>query len=180
MDRGDGIAQAWLGHPVFKDGEGRELTVRRLPNFFETFPVILTDANGIVRADIPFRRAESKYSFEQTGVTASFYGGALDGQTFDDPATVKRYARKAQLGEPFAFDRETLNSDGVFRTSPRGWFTFGHAVFALLFFFGHIWHGSRTLFRDVFAGVEADMDEQVEFGLFQKVGDKTTRKRETV
>jgi photosystem II CP47 chlorophyll apoprotein len=180
MDKGDGIALSWLGHPVFKDAEGRELTVRRLPNFFETFPVVLTDANGIVRADIPFRRAESKYSFEQAGVTASFYGGALDGQTFKDPVDVKKYARKAQLGEPFDFDRETLNSDGVFRTSPRGWFTFGHAVFALLFFFGHIWHGSRTLFRDVFAGVEADMEEQVEWGLFEKVGDKSTRKKEAV
>ena len=180
MNSGDGIAQSWLGHPVFTDAEGRELTVRRLPNFFETFPVILTAANGVVRADIPFRRAESKYSFEQTGVKVSFYGGALDGQTLKDPAEVKKYARRAQLGEPFEFDRETLNSDGVFRTSPRGWFTFGHAVFALLFFFGHIWHGSRTLFRDVFAGVEADLEEQVEWGLFQKVGDKSTRRKETV
>lgn len=180
MDSGDGIAQSWLGHPVFTDSEGRELTVRRMPNFFETFPVVLTDSEGVVRADIPFRRAESKYSVEQTGVTVSFYGGALDGQTFEDPSAVKKYARKAQLGEPFVFDTETLNSDGVFRSSPRGWFTFGHATFALIFFFGHIWHGSRTLFRDVFAGVEADLDEQVEFGVFQKVGDLTTRKKETV
>jgi photosystem II CP47 chlorophyll apoprotein len=175
MNNGDGLAQGWLGHPVFQDKEGRELFVRRLPNFFETFPVVLTDADGIVRADIPFRRAESKYSFEQTGVTATFYGGQLDGQSFSDPAVVKQYARKAQLGEPFDFDRETLGSDGVFRTSTRGWFTFGHACFALLFFFGHIWHGSRTIFRDVFAGVEADLEEQVEWGLFAKVGDKTTR-----
>jgi photosystem II CP47 chlorophyll apoprotein len=180
MNKGDGIAQTWLGHPVFKDSEGRELFVRRIPNFFENFPVVLTDSEGVVRADIPFRRAESKYSFEQTGVTVSFYGGELDGKTFNDPATVKRYARASQLGEPFQFDRETLNSDGVFRTSPRGWFTFGHAVFALLFFFGHIWHGSRTLFRDVFAGVEADLEEQVEWGLFQKVGDKSTRRKEAV
>ncbi|HBE17354.1 MAG TPA: photosystem II chlorophyll-binding protein CP47 [Cyanobacteria bacterium UBA11149] len=176
MNTGDGIAQVWLGHPVFTDGAGRNLTVRRLPNFFETFPVILTDADGIVRADIPFRRAESRYSFEQAGVTVQFYGGTLDGQTFTDPIDVKKYARKAQLGEPFEFDTQTLGSDGVFRTSPRGWFTFGHAVFALLFFFGHIWHGSRTLYRDVFAGVDPDLEEQVEFGLFQKVGDLTTRK----
>ncbi len=178
MNKGDGIAQSWLGHAVFKDSEGRELSVRRLPNFFETFPVILTDSDGVVRADIPFRRAESKYSFEQTGVTVSFYGGTLDGQTFTDPLVVKQYARKAQLGESFEFDTETLNSDGVFRTSPRGWFTFGHAVFSLLFFFGHIWHGSRTLFRDVFAGIEADMEEQVEWGRFQKVGDASTRRQE--
>jgi photosystem II CP47 chlorophyll apoprotein len=176
MVRGDGIAQGWLGHPEFKDAEGRVLTVRRLPNFFETFPVVLTDSDGIVRADIPFRRAESKYSFEQTGVTATFYGGALDGQTLTDATKVKTVARKAQLGEPFEFDKETLNSDGVFRTSTRGWFTFAHACFALLFFFGHIWHGARTLYRDVFAGIDPDLSpEQVEWGFFQKVGDKSTR-----
>ncbi|EAZ89654.1 photosystem II chlorophyll-binding protein CP47 [Crocosphaera chwakensis] len=175
MDSGDGIAQEWLGHPVFKDSDGRVLTVRRMPNFFETFPIVLTDADGVVRADIPFRRAESKLSIEQSGVTATFYGGALDGQTFSNAADVKQFARKAQLGEPFNFDRETLGSDGVFRTSPRGWFTFGHAVFALLFFFGHIWHGSRTLYRDVFAGIDPDLEEQVEWGLFAKVGDVTTR-----
>ncbi|MBF2026451.1 MAG: photosystem II chlorophyll-binding protein CP47 [Oscillatoriales cyanobacterium C42_A2020_001] len=181
MNKGDGIAQSWLGHAVFKDREGRELSVRRLPNFFENFPVILTDADGVVRADIPFRRAESKYSFEQAGVTVSFYGGKLDGQTFSAPAEVKRYARASQLGEAFEFDRETLNSDGVFRTSPRGWFTFGHAVFALLFFFGHIWHGSRTLFRDVFAGIDPDLsEEQVEWGFYQKVGDKSTRRKEAI
>ena len=179
MNQGDGIARGWLGHPVFKDSEGRELFVRRLPNFFETFPVVLTDKDGIVRADIPFRRAESKYSFEQKGVTVSFYGGDFSGKSFEDPAIVKRFARKAQLGEPFSFDRETLGSDGVFRTSPRGWFTYGHAVFALLFFFGHIWHGSRTLFRDVFAGVDPELSaEQVEWGFFEKVGDKSTRSKQ--
>ncbi|MGD1861107.1 MAG: photosystem II chlorophyll-binding protein CP47 [Leptolyngbyaceae cyanobacterium] len=181
MDEGDGIARGWLGHPTFKDGEGRILTVRRLPYFFETFPVVLTDKNGIVRADIPFRRAESKYSFEQKGVTVSFSGGELSGQTFTDPAAVKRIARKAQLGEPFEFDTETLESDGVFRTSPRGWFTYAHAVFALLFFFGHIWHGSRTLYRDVFAGIDPDLSpKQVEWGFFQKVGDRSTQSKETV
>jgi photosystem II CP47 chlorophyll apoprotein len=181
MDNGDGIAQGWLGHAVFRDGEGRELSVRRLPNFFENFPVVLTDKDGIVRADIPFRKAESKYSFEQTGVSVSFYGGELDGKVFKDPAVVKRYARGSQLGEVFEFDRETLNSDGVFRTSPRGWFTFGHACFALLFFFGHIWHGSRTIFRDVFAGIDPDLsEEQVEWGFYQKLGDKTTRRKEAI
>ena len=77
MNKGDGIAEAWLGHPVFQDKEGRELTVRRMPAFFETFPVILVDKDGIVRADIPFRRAESKYSIEQVGVSCNFYGGKL-------------------------------------------------------------------------------------------------------
>jgi photosystem II CP47 chlorophyll apoprotein len=175
MVNGDGIAQGWLGHPTFTDSEGRELFVRRLPNFFENFPVLLVDADGVIRADIPFRKAESKYSFEQNGVTVSFTGGSLAGQSFTDAADVKRFARASQLGEPFAFDRETLGSDGTFRTSPRGWFTFGHLVFALFFFFGHIWHGSRTLFRDVFAGVDPELsEEQVEWGFYQKLGDKTT------
>jgi photosystem II CP47 chlorophyll apoprotein len=97
--------------------------------------------------------------------------------SINDPTTVKKYARRSQLGEIFEFDRATLESDGVFRSSPRGWFTFGHLSFALIFFFGHIWHGARTIFRDVFAGVDPDLDEQVEFGAFQKLGDVTTRKQ---
>ncbi|XP_015960408.1 photosystem II CP47 reaction center protein-like [Arachis duranensis] len=167
----------WLGHPIFRDKEGRELFVRRMPTFFETFPVVLVDGDGIVRADVPFRRAESKYSVEQVGVTVEFYGGKLNGVSYSDPATVKKYARRAQLGEIFELDRATLKSDGVFRSNPRGWFTFGHASFALLFFFGHIWHGARTLFRDVFAGIDPDLDAQVEFGAFQKLGNPTTRRQ---
>jgi photosystem II CP47 chlorophyll apoprotein len=174
MNSGDGIAVGWLGHAVFKDQEGRELYVRRMPTFFETFPVILLDKDGIVRADVPFRKAESKYSIEQVGVSVKFYGGELDGLEFNDPATVKKYARKAQLGEIFEFDRSTLASDGVFRSSPRGWFTFGHLVFALLFFFGHIWHGARTIFRDVFAGIDDDINDQVEFGKYKKLGDTSS------
>jgi photosystem II CP47 chlorophyll apoprotein len=177
MDNGDGIAVGWLGHAVFTDKEGNELFVRRMPTFFETFPVVLLDKDGVVRADVPFRRAESKYSIEQVGVTVQFYGGELDGVSFSDPATVKKYARRAQLGEIIEFDRATLKSDGVFRSSPRGWFTFGHANFAFLFFFGHIWHGSRTLFRDVFAGIDPDLEAQVEFGLFQKLGDASTKRQ---
>ncbi|OMP10487.1 Photosystem antenna protein-like protein [Corchorus olitorius] len=102
MDNGDGIAVGWLGHPIFRDKEGRELFSR-----------------------CPFRRAESKYSVEQVGVTVEFYGGELNGVSYSDPATVKKYARRAQLGEIFELDRATLKSDGVFRSSPRGWFTLG-------------------------------------------------------
>ena len=85
---GDGLPTGWQGHIAFNDKEGNELEVRRIPNFFENFPVILEDKEGNVRADIPFRRAEAKYSFEQTGITATIYGGDLDGQTFTDPAAV--------------------------------------------------------------------------------------------
>jgi photosystem II CP47 chlorophyll apoprotein len=69
------------------------------------FPVVLLDKDGIVRADVPFRRAESKYSIEQVGVSVTFYGGELDGVSFTNPATVKKYARRSQLGEIFVATR---------------------------------------------------------------------------
>ncbi|KAJ6795904.1 Uncharacterized protein M6B38_223720 [Iris pallida] len=90
MDRGDGIAVGWLGHPIFRDKEGRKLSVRRMPTFFETLQVVLVDRDGIVRADVPFRRIESKYSVEQVGVTVEFYSGELNGVSYSDPATVKK------------------------------------------------------------------------------------------
>jgi photosystem II CP47 chlorophyll apoprotein len=37
MDNGDGIAVGWLGHPIFRDKEGRELFVRRIPTFLKHF-----------------------------------------------------------------------------------------------------------------------------------------------
>ncbi|XP_019237941.1 PREDICTED: uncharacterized protein LOC109218078 [Nicotiana attenuata] len=131
------------------------------------------DGRGEISAS-EFRLIESA---APVGVTVEFYGGELNGVSYSDPATVKKYARRAQLGEIFELDRATLKSDGVFRSSPRGWFTFGHTSFALLFFFGHIWHGARTLFRDVFAGIDPDLDAQVEFGAFQKLGDPTTKRQ---
>jgi photosystem II CP47 chlorophyll apoprotein len=90
INSGDGIAVGWLGHAVFRDEKGNDLYVRRIPTFFETFPVLLIDKEGVVRADVPFRRAESKYSIEQVKVSVSFYGGELDGVTFTDPVTVKK------------------------------------------------------------------------------------------
>jgi len=51
---------------------------------------------------------------------------------------------------------------------------------SLLFFFGHLWHGGRTIFRDVFTGIGAEVTEQVEFGAFQKLGDKSTKKQGAV
>ncbi|KAL4181132.1 hypothetical protein AMTRI_Chr12g269720 [Amborella trichopoda] len=69
MDNKDGIAVGWLGHLIFRDKEGHELIVRRMPTFFETFPLVLVDGDGIVRAD--------------------FYGGELNGVSYSDPATVE-------------------------------------------------------------------------------------------
>jgi hypothetical protein len=39
--------------------------------------------------------------------------------------------------------------------------------------------GLITLFRDIFAGIDPDLDTQVEFGMFQKVGDPTTRNKQS-
>jgi photosystem II CP47 chlorophyll apoprotein len=78
--------------------------------------------------------------------------------------------------DPPKFDRETYKSDGVFRSSPRAWFTYAHLCFGLLFLFGHWWHASRTLYRNSFAGIDAEIGDQVEFGLFKKLGDETTRR----
>ena len=75
--KGDGVVQNWLGHPSFEIGT-LSLAVRFMPAFFETFPVILIDQGGTVRADIPFRRSESRYSVEQTNVILSFNGGILN------------------------------------------------------------------------------------------------------
>jgi photosystem II CP47 chlorophyll apoprotein len=179
LNKGDGVAKAWLGHPDFQDGVGRHLKVRRMPSFFETFPVLLVDGDGVVRADIPFRRAESRYSIEQVGVSCYFYGGRLDGKFFVDASPVKSFARRSQLGEIFDFDRssETFGaSDGVFRCGPRTWYTFSHLSFSVLFFLGHLWHGGRSLFRDVQCGIGSETIELVEFGAFAKLGDITTRK----
>ena len=58
MAKGDGLISSWAGHAIFEIGT-LSLSIRRMPAFFETFPVILIDQGGTVRADISFRRAES-------------------------------------------------------------------------------------------------------------------------
>jgi photosystem II CP47 chlorophyll apoprotein len=176
MLKGDGVVQNWLGHPSFEMGT-LSLTVRRMPAFFETFPVILIDQGGTVRADIPFRRAESRYSIEQTNVVLYFSGGILNATEYSTPSLVKGYARKAQFGQIFTFDKKTSGADGVFRTSARGWYSFSHVAFAFLFFFGHLWHAGRTIFRDLWSGlsVTAESLSSVEYGRNEKLGSNPTK-----
>jgi len=45
------------------------------------------------------------------------------------------------------------------------------------FFFGHVWHGARILFKGVFASIDPDLYAHVEFEAFQKLGDPTTRRQ---
>ena len=77
MNCGDGIAIGWLGHALFETGTGQRLFPRRMPSFFESFPVVLLDDLSVVRADQPFRRAESKYALERLGISVAFAGRAL-------------------------------------------------------------------------------------------------------
>ena len=79
MNSGDGIAVGWLGHAVFKDKEEMNFMFVVCQLFLKLFQLLLIDKDGVVRADVPFRRAESKYSIEQVGVSVTFYGGELDG-----------------------------------------------------------------------------------------------------
>jgi photosystem II CP47 chlorophyll apoprotein len=176
MVKGDGIVQNWVGFSNFET-TNLALTVRRMPAFFETFPVILIDQGGTVRADIPFRRAESRYSIEQTNVILYFSGGILSGTEYSTPSLVKSYARKAQFGQIFTFEKRTAGSDGVFRTSSRGWYSFSHVTLALLFLFGHLWHAGRALFKDLWTGIKTTYESvaAVEYGRNEKLGEGTTK-----
>jgi len=175
MLKADGLVQNWLGHASFEMGT-LSLAVRRMPAFFEGFPVILIDAGGSLRADIPFRRASSSLSIEQTGVVLFFLGGILNATEYSRPSLVKSYARKALNGEIFTFDKKGRPSaDGVWRTSPRGWYSFSHATLSALFFFGHLWHAARALFRDLWTGVSLASVDDVEYGRNEKLGDGTTK-----
>jgi photosystem II CP47 chlorophyll apoprotein len=183
MLKADGLVQNWLGHASFEMGT-LSLAVRRMPAFFEGFPVILIDAGGTLRADIPFRRASSSVSIEQTGVVLFFLGGILNATEFSTPSLVKNYARKALNGEIFTFDRKGRSTfgaadrtsayhDGLSRTSARGWYSFSHATLSAIFFFGHLWHAARALFRDLWTGIVSA--DEVEYGRNEKLGDRTTK-----
>jgi photosystem II CP47 chlorophyll apoprotein len=54
-----------------------------------------------VRADVPFRREESKYSVEQVGVTVEFYSGKLNGVSYSDSATVKKICAVCSIRRNF-------------------------------------------------------------------------------
>jgi photosystem II CP47 chlorophyll apoprotein len=178
MLKGDGVVQNWLGHASFSMGT-LSLAIRLMPAFFETFPVILIDQTSTVRADIAFRRGSSCYSMEQTRIILQILGGILNGTEYSTPSLVKDYARKAQFGSIFTFDRITSTHsywcDGVLRTSPRGWYSFSHTAFASCFFFGHLWHASRAVFQDIWTGVSIESRVVVEYGRNEKLGDKTTK-----
>jgi len=170
MVKGDGCIQAWVGHAFFQLSALAPLAVRRMPAFFETFPVLLLDRAGLVRGVIPFRRAESRWSLSAGSISVRFAGGVFDGTRLQQPALVKTFARKAQLGEIFTFERSSsAAADGLFRTSVRGWFTYSHALFVLFLVQGHLWHAARSLFKDIWTGVRASEGAMAEYGAGERL-----------
>jgi len=85
-------------------------------------------------------------------------------------------ARKAALGEALSNSiANHYNSDGTFPQFTSGCFTFGpRPPLPLLFFFGaHLARGPH-LYRDVFAGIDSDLGEQMGVrSPSRKLGDKT-------
>jgi photosystem II CP47 chlorophyll apoprotein len=190
MIKGDGVCLHWIGHVQYKylkysarasNGDSNAakwsvmmLSVRRMPAFFETFPVLLVDRGGTVRADIPFRRNMSRYSIEQIGVQVEVVGGVDHGTLSAAPSLVKYFARRSQFGELFLFNRYYAKSDGLWRTSSRGWFSFAHLFLSSLFLLAHLWHAARTFFADIWTGVTVELVRESEFGVNVKLGDSSS------
>ena len=150
------------------------LTVRRMPAFFETFPVILIDESKTVRADISFRRGSSTYGVEQLSISVSMCSGTLNGLSYSSGSLVKDYARKGEFGEIFTFNKKTGESDGLWRTSIRGWYSFSHIMSSSMSLFGHLWHARHALFKDIWTGVLIMLSSKLEYGRNEKLGDNTT------
>ena len=92
--------------------------------------MVSSDQAGEVQADLAFRRADARFSFESRGIRANLEGGMLGRQTLQTASLVKSLARKTQLGQIFTFTQVAgLAVDGVLRTSVRGWFTLPHSLF---------------------------------------------------
>ena len=98
---------------------------------------------------------ESRYSIEQTN----------NATEYSTPSLVKDYARKAQFGQIFTFDKKTAAADGVFRTS----FTCSFCI--------HLRHAGRALFKDIWSGLCVTIESlyHVEYGRNEKLGDNTTK-----
>ena len=148
------------------------LAVRRMAAFFETFPVILIDQSKTVRADISFRRGSSTYGVEQLSTDLSISSGTLNGLSYSSGSLVKDYARKAEFGEIFTFNKKTAKSDGLWRTSIRGWYSSSSHLIIYL----PIWSSMarHALFKDIWTGVLIQSQSKLEYGRNEKLGDKTT------
>jgi photosystem II CP47 chlorophyll apoprotein len=94
MNSGDGIAVGWLSRSI--QDKGNNYSLRRMP-LFETFPVVLLDKDG-VGADL--RSVVNQNTVLSRLVSITFYGGELDGVSFNNPAAVKKML-SSTMGEIF-------------------------------------------------------------------------------
>ena len=93
----------------------------------------------------------------------------------------KLMQEKLSLVRYLQFDKKTSRlTDGVFRTSARGWYSFSHIALAFSFFFGHLWHASRAIFQDIWTGVTFESQAKQEYGRNEKLGDKTSSTKTTL
>ena len=82
-----------------------DLTLLKVAYFVQDQCLKLIDQTSTVRADIAFRRSTSTYSMEESQIQVYFSGGCLNGTEYSTPSLVKAYARKAQFGQIFTFDK---------------------------------------------------------------------------
>ena len=83
---------------------------------------------------------------------------------------MKRLARKAQLEKHSSLTERHINLT-VYRSSPRAWFTYAHLCFGLLFVWALVARFKNS-YRNSLAGIDAEIGDQVEFGLFKKLETK--------
>jgi photosystem II CP47 chlorophyll apoprotein len=105
--------------------------------------------------------SNQKYSIEQVGVSITFYGGELDGVSFNNPA-VKNMLRTIRWD--FEFDRSTYNLI-VFRSSPVDGLHLANFYFRFIFLRSYLaWCTYYFPWR--ICGID-EGDEQVEFVHFK-------------
>ena len=117
------IAIGGRGHALLEAGNGQQLFPRRVPSFFESFPVVLLDDLSVVQA-------------QEVSMGVSL--GSISGSRARWPSLLRvpRWLTHGSGTLSVTWSLRLSVSDGVLRTSPRGWFTFAHISFATLFLFG--------------------------------------------
>jgi photosystem II CP47 chlorophyll apoprotein len=104
MNSGDGIAVGWLVTHLQRSRWSRIIRTS-YANFLRNFPCSITDKDGVVRADVSVKRNLNTvlnsrcFSYSTVGNLTVY---------LSQTQLQLKYARKAQLGEIFEFDRSTF------------------------------------------------------------------------
>jgi len=95
---------------------------------------------------------------------------------FTDPAAVSDW-RKAQLGEAVRNSIATPTSDGILAVSRSRLVQRSATPLCVPLLLRTLWHVAAPFAGCVFAGIDPDLGEQIEFGLFQKLATNNTAGR---